>query len=337
MPVNLAIRVDGYEKEDVSGFLKNKIEEGRIRLEESLEAVKALCEPVDAPKGEVEFIEYFVGDTEYKDSLKDTEPQRFALYKLVTILIRAYANIADEMDEAGYSTQEAETIKNDVTFHEGMKRAVELASADYIELKQYEPAMRFLIDSYIGAKESRVLANFDDISLVDLLVDKGEKAVDDLPEKIKKNKKAVAEVIEGNYRKEIVDKQITNPAYYAKMSELLDSLIAERKKITEEYEEYLQKLIALAPKIQNPEASKQYPNRVDTPAKRALYDNFAEDDNFACDVHEAILGSKKDGWRDHPIKLRRVKQAVRYVLDSHEIDDITEEQIIDLAKNQREY
>jgi len=49
----------------------------------------------------------FVGDTEYKDSLKDTEPQRFALYKLVTILIRAYANIADEMDEAGYSTQEA--------------------------------------------------------------------------------------------------------------------------------------------------------------------------------------------------------------------------------------
>ncbi|MDY0287672.1 MAG: HsdR family type I site-specific deoxyribonuclease [Sphaerochaeta sp.] len=329
--------LSGYEKEDVSGFLKNKIEEGRIRLEESLEAVKALCEPVDAPKGEVEFIEYFVGDTEYKDSLKDTEPQRFALYKIVSTLIRAYANIADDMEEAGYTSQEAETIRNDVAFHESMKRTVELASADYIELKQYEPAMRFLIDSYIGAEESRVLANFDDISLLDLLVNKGDEAVADLPDKIKKNKKAVAEVIEGNYRKEIVDRQITNPAYYAKMSELLDSLIAERKKITEEYEEYLKELIALAPKIQNPEASKQYPARVDTPAKRALYDNFKEDDDLACDVHEAILGSKKDGWRDHKIKLRGVGQAIRAVLTDHEITDINEEQILELAKNQREY
>lgn len=327
----------GYDAKDVSGFLKNKLVEGKKKLEDSLEAVKALCEPVDAPKNEVEFLDYFVGDTEFKDTLKDTEPQRVALYKLVTSLVRAYANIADEMEEAEFSEQEARSIQSDVAFYHSMKKAVELASGDYIELKKYEPAMRFLLDSYIGAKESRVLAAFEDISLVDMLVEKGADAVKDLPENIKKHKEAVAEVIEGNYRKEIVEQEITNPAYYAKMSELLDTLISERKKQTKEYEEYLKELIALAPKIKNPEHSTSYPAGIDSSAKRALWDNFNKGYDFVSDVHAAIMGSKKDGWRDHPIKLRAVTKAVGSILEKHGVDDFSEADIVELARNQREY
>ncbi|MFA5570484.1 MAG: restriction endonuclease subunit R, partial [Sphaerochaetaceae bacterium] len=327
----------GYDPKDVSGFLKNKLVEGKKKLEDSLEAVKALCEAVDMPKSEVDFLDYFVGDTEFKDTLQDTEPQRVALYKLVTSLVRAYANIADEMEEAGFSEQEARSIQSDVAFYHSMKRAVELASGDYIELKKYEPAMRFLLDSYIGAKESRVLAAFEDISLVDMLVEKGSDAVKDLPENIKKHKEAVAEVIEGNYRKEIVEQEITNPAYYAKMSELLDTLISERKKQTKEYEEYLKELIALAPKIKNPENSTSYPSGIDSPAKRALWDNFNKGYDFVSDVHEAIMGSRKDGWRDHPIKLRAVTKAVGSILEKHGVDDFSEADIVELARNQREY
>jgi type I restriction enzyme R subunit len=327
----------GYDAKDVSGFLKNKLVEGKKKLEDSLEAVKALCEPVDQPKQEVDFLDYFVGDTEFKDTLKDTEPQRVALYKLVTSLVRTYANIADEMEEAGFSEQEERSIQSDVAFYHGMKKAVELASGDYIELKKYEPAMRFLLDSYIGAKESRVLAAFEDISLVDMLVEKGSDAVKNLPENIKKHKEAVAEVIEGNYRKEIVEQETTNPAYYAKMSELLDTLISERKKQTKEYEEYLQELIALAPRIKNPENSTSYPPGIDSPAKRALWDNFNKGYDFVSDVHEAIMGSKKDGWRDHPIKLRAVTKAVGSILEKHGVDDFSEADIVELARNQREY
>lgn len=327
----------GYDAKDVSGFLKNKLVEGKKKLEDSLEAVKALCEPVDQPKQEVDFLDYFVGDTEFKDTLKDTEPQRVALYKLVTSLVRAYANIADEMEEAGFSEQESRSIQSNVAFYHGMKKTVELASGDYIELKKYEPAMRFLLDSYIGAKESRVLAAFEDISLVDMLVEKGSDAVKELPENIKKHKEAVAEVIEGNYRKEIVEQETTNPAYYAKMSELLDTLISERKKQTKEYEEYLQKLIALAPRIKNPENSTSYPAGIDSSAKRALWDNFNKGYDFVSDVHEAIMSSKKDGWRDHPIKLRAVTKAVESILEKHGVDDFSESDIVELARNQREY
>ena len=51
-------------------------------------------------------------------------------------------------------------------------------------------------------------------------------AVNALPEGIRENQEAVAETIENNVRKLIIDEQPINPKYYEKMSELLDALIA---------------------------------------------------------------------------------------------------------------
>ena len=37
---------EGFDKEDVIGLLKDRLEEGKKDLEEALEIVRALCEPV---------------------------------------------------------------------------------------------------------------------------------------------------------------------------------------------------------------------------------------------------------------------------------------------------
>ncbi len=55
---------------------------------------------------------------------------------------------------------------------------VQLASGDYIDLKAYEPAMRHLIDTYIRAEESEKISAFDDMSLIQLIVERGPDAVD---------------------------------------------------------------------------------------------------------------------------------------------------------------
>lgn len=329
--------LSGYDKKDVSGFLKNRLDEGKTKLNNALEAVKALCEPVDEPKSENEFRDYFVGDTELKDTFTDTEPQRIAFYKLVKALVRSYVNIADDMKEAGYTPSQIESIKTDVNFYQNMKDIVELASSDYVDLKQYEPSMRFLIDSYIGAKSSKVLASFDEISLVDLLIEKGKEAVDDLPEKLQTGKRGVAEIIEGNFRKEIIEKEITNPAYYSKMSELLSSLIAARKKETEDYEEYLKELIEFAPKIKNPKESKNYPSEINSPAKQAMWDNIKEDSDFVNILDKTIIKIKKDDWRNNKMKLREVKVAIDSVLKNYNIDNTTVDEVLELVKNQGEY
>ena len=77
---------------------------------------------------------------------------------MTATLIRAYANVAGEMVEAGYTEAEADAIKKYVTFYESLRNGSKLHSGDAIDLKQYEPAMRHLIDSYIRADPSEVVS-----------------------------------------------------------------------------------------------------------------------------------------------------------------------------------
>ena len=50
----------------------------------------------------------------------------------------------------------------------------------------------------------------------------------------------MAETIENNVRRLIIDETPINPKYYEKMSELLDTLIQERQSTAQEYEQYLE-------------------------------------------------------------------------------------------------
>ncbi len=330
---------DAYEKSDVEGLLKDRLKKGKERLDEALEAIKALCEPVEPPRDTMANIRFFCGkNTANPDELKDTEPRRVALYKLTIALIRAYANIADEMKEAGYTDKETEQIKGDIKHFENLRKEIQLASGDYIDLKQYEPAMRHLIDSYIGAEESRMLANFDDLSLVELLVEKGEDAIKDLPKNIRGNKDAMAETIENNLRRVIIEESPTNPMYYGKMSVLLDELIKLRKEAALEYEKYLQRIIALSGKVKKPHTTSEYPASLNTNAKRALYDNLGKNEPLANELDQKILTTKKDGWRDNIQKLKAVRIAITASLKKYGITEDSEiHRIFDLVKNQREY
>ena len=329
---------DAYEKSDVEGLLKDRLKKGKERLNEALEAIKALCEAVEPPKDTMAHIRYFCGkNTENPDDLKDTEPRRVTLYKLTIALIRAYANIADEMKEAGYTERETGQIKNDIKHFESLRKEIQLASGDYVDLKQYEPAMRHLIDSYIGAEESQMLANFDDLSLVELLVERGKDAINDLPKNIKSDKNAVAETIENNLRKVITEERPTIPMYYEKMSVLLNELIKLRKEASLEYEKYLQKIIELSRNIKKPHTAVEYPSSLNTSEKRALYDNLGKNEELANELDHKILTTKKDGWRDNRIKTREVKYAIKEVLNSYRVKEPDAEYVLKLVKNQRDY
>ena len=88
---------------DPEVLLQDRLKKGKERLDNALEALALLCEPVEPPKGELEHIHYFCGNTEIPADLQEREPQRAALYKATVALVRAYANIADELEPAGYS------------------------------------------------------------------------------------------------------------------------------------------------------------------------------------------------------------------------------------------
>ncbi len=326
--------LDGYDKEDVAGLLSDRIEKARERLEDAREAIKALCEPVDPPKDQLAYQHYFCAkDTTDKNALKENEPRRVALYKFAASLIRAYANIANELPEAGYTAQEIEQIKQEVDYYEKVRSEVKLASGDYIDLKVYEPTMRHLIDTYIRAEESKKISAFDDITLIQLIVERGENGLEDLPQGISNSKEAMAETIENNLRRVIIEEMPINPNYYEKMSELLDTLIQERQSRAQEYEQYLARIIELARQVQNPTSGIAYPKLLNTRARRALYDNLGKDEQLAIALDAEIQRTKKDGWRGNKIKERELRYAIQKVLQEETLVN----QIFELVKNQDEY
>jgi len=324
---------DAYEKEDVVGLLTNRLQKGRERLEDAREQIKALCEPVSPPKETLDYINYFCGGAlSTGDQLEEHEPKRVSLYKLTISLIRAYANIANEMIEAGYTPEEIKKVKEEVEYYEDVRTTVRLASGDYIDLKAYEPAMRHLIDSYIQAEDSKKISSFDDMTLLNLVVNKGEEAFEQLPEKVRNEKEAVAETIENNMRRKIIDESPVNPKYFEKMSLLLTELVNERKHASMAYKEYLKKIVELAKKIQDPGETNEYPPSIDSNAKRALFDNLGGDIDLVNKIDHDVRFIKKDSWRGSLIKEREVRNVLVGIIPEDRLDEIFE-----LIKNQREY
>ena len=166
-----------------------------------------------------------------------------------------------------------------------------------------------------------------------MIIQKGVAAIDDLPEGIKNNEEATAETIENNVRKLIIDGMPGNPIYFELMSTLLDEIIKQRKAAAIRYREYLQKIIELTKKVRKPETSERYTAKLDTSAKRALYDNLSQDEELALELDKIIKITKKADWRGDLIKEREVKRSIRSILkDNAEVD-----RIFELVKNQQEY
>ncbi len=142
---------DEFEAKDIDVLLKERLKAGKERLDNALEELHILCEPVALPKTSLEYQHYFCGNTEIEEDLKATEPQRNILYKKIVSLIRAHANILDDMEEAGYAEKEQNDIKKEVDFYLNLREDIRQASGEKLDFKEYEADMRHLIDTYIQA------------------------------------------------------------------------------------------------------------------------------------------------------------------------------------------
>lgn len=301
-----------YDEEDVEGLLKDRIEQERQDLDEALEMVRALCEPVSPPKGTLQYQHYFCAmESGNAEQLKANEPKRVDLYKGVASLVRAYANLANRMSEAGYSPSEAESIKQQVKHFVDVRDEVKLGAGENVDLKQFEAGMRALLDTYIQADASRNLATFDQ-GLVHLIVDHGVGAIEKLPESIRKDPEAAAETIVNNVRKTIVDEQAMNPKYYESMSTLLDALIEQRREAVIDYQEYLLKLVEFTQRLAKGESEQKYPKWADSSARRALID-FAWPEGIEVDVervYRTIQRNKEHGWAGDKTKQKSLMRTL---------------------------
>lgn len=343
---------------DPEVMIQERLTKGKERLDEAFEALAVLCEKVQPPKGELEHIHYFCGNVEIPDDLREHEPQRTALYKGTAAMLRAYANIADELEAAGYSAKDMVRIQQQQTHYLNVREIIKRASGETLDVKAYEADMRHLIDTYVQADEPRKISPFDGIGLLDLIVKTGiaDAIAKDLAS-MKGNKRAIAETIENNVRRKIIKEHLNDPAYYDRMSTLLSEIIAQRKEQAIEYEEYLKKIAELVRNLLSGNAE-SVPAVLDTPGKRALYNNLKSDametlianmqlaesgDGYATvsdpyaklalRIDGAIKANRPDGWRGVLAKEQTIKAGIYEVIKN--VDEV--ERIFLIIKGNSEY
>lgn len=121
-----------------------------------------------------------------------------------------------------------------------------------------------------------------------------------------------------------------------------------------DYKAYLKRVVELTKNVKKPETGSSYPASINSPSRRALYDNLKDvhrladlitPENWAADEHrdiaevaalavdDTVQKVKKAGWRGNRFKEREVLGAIKSVLRDEELAS----QIFEIAKNQRDY
>ena len=310
------------------------------------------------PTGALEHIHAFCGNTEIAADLQQREPQRAALYMATVALGRAYANIADELEPAGYSAADSSRIKQQLDHDLNVREIIRKASGESLDLKAYEADMRHLIATYIEAEEPRKISPFDTMRLLDLMVKTGiAKAITSQLGGWKGNRNAIGEAIEHNVRRKIIKEQLSDPAYYEKMSALLDEIITTRKAKAIEYEEDLQRIADVARRGEAGLAEDTPEPLKSSPARRALYNNLKRNAStparadrvaetpgeyalsgdpaleLALHIDAAVMRVRPDGWRGVQAREHVIKAAVYAILH----DEAEVERIFLIIKAQGEY
>ncbi len=269
----------------------------------------------------------------------EDEAKRLFIKQAVASLLRAYANIADDMPQAGYKETQIAKIKTDVTRAVELREHIRLASGETIDLKAYEADMRHLIDTYIEARDPKKISAFDDMGLLEVIERSGlAEAIAQLPDKMRKNKDAVAETIANNVRSKIIKEHLNDPAFYDKMSALLKEILDDLKAKRISYEKFLKRLAEEVIKPVQKGTDANTPTELNTPAKRALYSNLPEpressmlgdvDVNprlqMALHIDYTVRNSRPDNWRGNVAKENLIKQALLPVLnfDEEEVERI---------------
>lgn len=344
--------------EENNVHLKNVLEEGRRKLEETREALHYLCEPVEQPREQEQFLRYFCGSAADPYGLAETEPLRIAFYKGVASFVRAFAAIAHDLSEAGYSDAEIAALRREVEFFAEVRAATKKHSGEELDIKPYEGDMRHLINTYVQADAATDLGELGDATLTELIIETGihDAIARKLNAKGTLSRNAIAEGIINNVRKTIIRDQLTDARFYAEMSKLLEDLIAQSRADAAAYEEFLRKAEELVRRLATRPHGDSIPAELHGRAEAvAIYNNLPTiliDNGYATEVRESqqsweewlvqltleidrtVREQAPAGWKGDPAREAQVLNALYPVLRRNRA---VTRAVFEIVKNQPAY
>lgn len=331
--------------------LKGWLDEGRRKLDEAREALRYLCEPVPLPREVEQYLYYFCGDAASPSALDETEALRVSFYKAVAVFVRAFAAIAQNLEEAGYSDADSTSIKQEVDFYSEIRSAIKKHSGEELDIKPYEADMRHLLNTYVQADPAVDLGELGQMSLTELIIESGihDAIARKLNARGKLSRNAIAEGIISNVRKTIIREQLSDPQFYAQMSLLLDDLIKQSRADAAAYEEFLRKAEALVKRLAEKEPEAGLPSVLHgRPEAIVLFNNLGSISGtaFECpadaearaelalQIDLAVRESAPAGWRGDQAREAQVLNALFPILGR---DREATQAVFEIVKHQRAY
>ncbi|MEL6777099.1 MAG: type I restriction enzyme endonuclease domain-containing protein [Cyanobacteria bacterium J06597_16] len=211
----------GFDKKDLEQAIAN-IQTEIDKLPQVHANLRKIFEPITNTRDE----------TEYEDLLVDDEALRDDFYERLSQFSKVFAiALSSERFITDTPERKINSYRQDLKRFQNLKAAVKLRCADDLDTRDLEPKIKKLLDTHISASEVTTLTGpvniFDENAF--------NSALDRQP-----TLRAKADTIRTNTQRVITAKYDEDPAFYQKLSELLQAAIdAFREKRISELE-YLQ-------------------------------------------------------------------------------------------------
>ncbi|TVQ16820.1 MAG: type I restriction endonuclease subunit R [Leptolyngbya sp. DLM2.Bin15] len=338
--------------DDGNVIVKDWLSEGKKSLDTAWESLHYLCANVPQPQELEQYLHYFCGDgLRDPNALKVTEELRISFYKIVAGFVRAYAAIASNLEEAGYSPKDSAALTQDVQFYTDTREAIKKHSGEELDIKPYEGDMRYLINTYIQADSASELGNLSTLSLTEAIIETGihDAIARNLNRKGHLSRPAIAEGIINNVRKTIIRDRLTDPKFYDELSMLLDDLIQQKRDDTASYEQFLKTAEALIQQMHRKQSDTPIPQPLQgNPEAIVLFNNLAsiqsttfhcpDDDDakaaIALRLDRAVREKSPAGWKGDEIREKHVLNAIFPIMSR---DREATQAIFEIIRNQGGY
>ncbi len=235
--------LDGYDLEDLAGTVHDVREEIR-KLPQLHDQLLDLFKTVRNKK-DMEKFEELLAD----EALREEFYARLRAFSRCLHISLSSDKLLDVFDEA-----KIDTFKRDWRQFSEMKRSVQLRYQETVDVREFEPKIRKLLDDHVVARPAEVIIEAVNINDPDAL-----KAV---VEETGVSEASRADRIASATRKVITEKMDEDPVFYKHFSELLEETIrAYREKRLSE-KEYLSSVVELAGKIARKDRGRVFPSSI---------------------------------------------------------------------------
>ena len=266
-------------------------------------------------------------------------------------MFRAYAAVAQNLAEVGYSAVEIAALERETQFYADTRAAIKKHSGEELDIKPFEADMRHLLNTYIQADPAAELGSLSNLPLTEMIIETGihDAIARKLNAKGQLSRKAVAEGIINNVRKTIIRDQLTDPRFYEEMSKLLDDLIKQQRDDAADYEQFLKDAEALVERLAKKQPTVKEPAALFGRAEAiVLFNNLssiatttfqcpADDEakaKLALELDQAMRERAPAGWKGDETREKQVLNALFPLMSR---DRTATQAIFEIIKNQPGY